>query len=130
MGGPGHRGHGPGGWGGPGGPPDAVLKEAFGLTDAQAASLKTLRETRQASFESLQKQMADGRKALEESLKAEKPDAAKVGNALIAVRGYEKQMPKIEETFKTGFKALLNPEQKKKLAEIDPAQPHAGAGPR
>ena len=116
----GHCGHGPDGMAGPGGQhSDAVLKEAFGLSDAQVAGLKVLGEKRQASVEALHKQMADGRKALEETLKAEKPEPAKVGNALLAVRGYEKQMPKIEETYRAGFKALLTPDQQKKLAELE-----------
>ena len=117
----GYRGFGPGGPGGPHGqmPPDAVLKEAFGFTDAQLASLKTLRETQRASVEALQKQIADGRRVLDEVLNAENPEPAKVGSAMLAVRGAEKQMPKIEETFRTGFKALLTPAQKQKLAEIE-----------
>jgi len=70
---------------GPGGRhSDAVLKEAFGLSDAQVASLKTLGEKRQASVEALHKQMA-----------------------------------KIEETYRAGFKALLTPDQQKKLAELE-----------
>ena len=112
--GPGHRGYGM--------HSDAVLKAAFDLSEAQAAGLKALGEKRQASVEALHKQMADGRKALEEALKAEKPEPAKVGNALLAVRGYEKQMPKIEEAYRAGFKALLTPEQQKKLAEIETAR--------
>jgi Spy/CpxP family protein refolding chaperone len=113
MGGPGRMGR----FGGPGS--DAMLKEAFGLTEAQVASLKTLRETEKSSAEALQKQIADSRKALDEALGAAKPDAQKVGSTLIALRGYEKQLPKVHETFRDGFRAILTPAQKQKLAEAE-----------
>ena len=121
-GGMGHRGGhgGPGMMGRFGGPgSDVMLKEAFGLTDAQMASLKALRETEKSSAEALQKQIADSRKALDEALSAAKPDAQKVGSTLIALRGYEKQGPKVHETFRDGFRALLTPAQKQKLAEAE-----------
>ena len=100
-------------------PPEAALKGVFGLSDSQMASLKSLGETRRASFEALQKKIADGRKALDEALNAASPEAAKVGQALLAVRGLEKQMPKVDESYRSGFKALLNADQKQKLVEIE-----------
>lgn len=106
--------------GGPqaGPPPDRVLVDVLGFTEAQLAQFRQAAETRRTAAEALQKQVAEAEKALGEALKAETPDAAVVGAALLKVESLRKQFAPIEEAFRTGVAGILTAEQRAKLEEI------------
>lgn len=114
---PGPGGPPPGGPGGPGGgpPPEVVLKDALGLSDAQLTQLHTLLDARRQAGEALQQQMQAAQQALAEALNAATPDPATVGAKLLAVRAIEKQFQQVGEAVKTGFDAMLTAEQKTKV---------------
>ena len=106
--------------GGPnaGPPPDRVLVDVLGFTEAQLAQLRQLAETRRAAAETLQKQVGEAEKALGEALRADEPDAATVGAALLKVEALRRQLAPIEETFRDGVAGILTAEQKAKLDGI------------
>ena len=106
--------------GGPqaGPPPDRVLVDVLGFSEAQLGQFRQVAETRRTAAEALQKQVAEAEKALGEALKAEAPDAAAVGAALLKVETLRKQFASIEEAFRTGVAGILTAEQKTKLEEL------------
>ena len=102
--------------GGPGfGPPERVLVEALGLTEAQALKVRQLGETRRTAAEALHRQLAEAEKALDDAARAPSPDAVKVGTAYLKRESLRKQMPTIDEAFRTGVAGLLTPEQAARL---------------
>ena len=117
---------GPGNGPGPGGPPpvmgapspEEVLKDVLGLSDAQLTQLHTLLDSRRTAGEALRTQLENAHKALHDAVEATTPDPAAVGNAVLAVRGLEKQLQTAGDSFKTAFEALLTADQKAKLEAI------------
>lgn len=115
--------------GGPGGgPPDQVLADVLGFTEAQLAQLRTLAEARRASADSLRTQQMEAEKALGDALKASSPDAATVGAALLRVEGLRKQLASLDEGFRTSVAGLLTAEQKTKLESLRAAAAAVQAG--
>jgi Spy/CpxP family protein refolding chaperone len=102
--------------GGP--PPERVLVDVLGVSDAQLAQLHQAAEVRRTAAEALQKQLAEAEKALGDALKAESPDAPTVGAALLKVEGLRKQLLPIEEAFRAAAAAILTAEQKAKVDAI------------
>lgn len=124
---------GPGGPGGPGGPqqgppPDQVLKDVLGFTQAQLDSLQQLLQTRGTAVEALVKQLPAAEKALGDAASASTPDPTKVGTAFLAVQAIHKQIDQVNETFKTGFNNLLTADQQAKVAAIKALQANLMAG--
>lgn len=110
---PGGPGAGPGGPQGP--PPEAILREVLGFTDDQLAALRQLGETRRASVEALQPRIAAAEKALRDLAAAANPDATAVGTAFLDLQALQKQLPAIDEAYRSGFSALLTSEQTAKV---------------
>ncbi len=127
-------GPGPAGPGGPGGPgpqgppPDQVLKDVLGFTQAQLDSLQQLLQTRGTAIEALMKQLPAAEKALADAAGAATPDPTKVGSAFLAVQAIHKQIGQANEAFKTGFNNLLTADQQAKVAAIKALQASLTAG--
>lgn len=114
------QGPGPGGPGGPQGPqqgppPDAVLKEALGFSDAQLQQLQTLLQARGTAMQALQTQIAEAEKAVQTALSATTPDPTAVGTAVIAVKNLRGKGAEIDTAFRGAFEALLTSDQKAKV---------------
>lgn len=110
---PGGPGAGPGGPGGP--PPEVVLREVLGFTDAQVSSLHQLADTRRAAVEALQPQIVAAEKAFRDLVEAASPDPTAVGTAFLSLQALQRQMPAVDEAYRSGFRALLTPEQTAKV---------------
>lgn len=121
----------PAGPGGPqpqGPPPDVVLKEILGFTDAQLTQLHALLDTRRLAAEALQQQIGAAERALAEAMRAEHPDPAHLGDLLLAVDHLRTQMRQVDEAFRTGFDSLLTADQKAAIEEIHALQQKLLAG--
>jgi Spy/CpxP family protein refolding chaperone len=85
--------------------------EALGLTDAQKASLGTLRQDVATTLQPLFEQRRSYHDQIETALEAETPDPAAVGRLVIADHGIAGEIRAAHEQFLTRFQALLTPEQ-------------------
>ncbi len=99
-------------------PPEVVLKDVLGFSEAQLADLHALGDVRRAAIEGLQPQIGEAERALAEALKAHNPDACNVGGKLLAVNALHQQVGQAEEAFRTGFSNLLTADQKAKVEQI------------
>lgn len=115
--------------GGPGGgPPDQVLVDVLGFTEAQLAQVRALAEARRASADALRTQQMEAEKALADALKADSPDAATVGTALLRVEAFRRQAASLDEAFRSGVAGLMTAEQKAKLESLRAAAAAVQAG--
>lgn len=130
--GPARRGAGPGGSGF--GPDGGRLAERLGLTDAQKAQLKALREKNRDAMKPLLQSARQAREAFRTALEAESPDAAAVGQAALAMHAAEAEVQAAHEAHREEFKAILDPEQREKLERAEKDGPRRfgrrGFGPR
>ncbi|MGN0833995.1 MAG: Spy/CpxP family protein refolding chaperone [Kiritimatiellia bacterium] len=93
------------------------LAEKLGLSEAQAAKLKALRED-QGRMRSLHEQIRKGMERQTELLKAEKIDEAAVMAAIDAVFEARKAIAKEQTGRLIAAKAILTPEQIKQAQEL------------
>jgi Spy/CpxP family protein refolding chaperone len=96
-------------------PPEALLKDAFGLSDAQLASLKTLLDTQRQAVQAILPQLAAAEKALGDAVQASNPDPSQLGTLLLAVKGFRDQIRQADAAVAAGFRGLLTADQQKKL---------------
>ncbi len=107
---------------GPGGPrgPEMspqMLAEFLDLTEAQISAAQALRDAARATIEPLHATMQTNREALEAAVKA--GDAAKAGTLAVANYQIAQQIKAARDASRTKFEALLNAEQKAKLAILE-----------
>lgn len=118
--------------GGPfGQPPDpaAAFKAALDLTDAQAAAVQALQQTRRERAKTIMAEVDAKRQALEALLNATTPDPTGVGNAAIAMRAAEKKMEAEHTWFIAELKKLLTGAQQTTLDNLIAARsPIPGLG--
>ena len=125
---------GPGGPGGPGGgpqagaPPEAVLKDALGLTDEQVTALKAALDTRKQAADALMPQLRDAERALADALKAASPDAAQLGSLLLNAQAIRTQLDQVNEAFKAAVTKLLTAAQQQRVTDILTLQKSLQAG--
>jgi Spy/CpxP family protein refolding chaperone len=100
------------------GPPDRVLVDVLAFTEAQLVQLRQLGEARRTAADALQAQVIEAEAALGTALRADAPDAATVGAALLKVEALRRQFTAIDEVFRTGVAGMLTVEQKAKLETI------------
>lgn len=94
--------------------PPQLLAEFLDLSDAQITQAQALRETLHSSTQSVREQLRANREEIEAAVAA--GDAAKAGQLLVASAALRAQLKTAHDTFKAGFEAMLNAEQKAKFA--------------
>jgi Spy/CpxP family protein refolding chaperone len=104
-GGPGDRGFGPS--------PQQLraLFDYLDLTPQQAAAARGVFADARTAAEPLVAQVRDLRQQLEDLLAAANPDAAAVGQAVVAAHGVRGQLSDLRARTESDFRALLTPEQ-------------------
>ena len=117
----------PGGLVGPSGmmPPPAAanyqaLKQALGLTDAQAQQLQELQRKRQEATQAIYRQISDKQKQLNDMLASPSPNATSLGQLDIDIANLRKQIgagPSVHDE----AMAILNDGQKAKLTDLQNA---------
>ena len=110
---------GPGGPNGPGGPPLGMIAQHLGLSEEQKTQLKAIHEKQMEATKPLMQTAGESAAAFEKALEADSPDPAALGQAAIAMRNARRQ---VEAAHQAGFeeiKALLTPEQRAKVEEME-----------
>lgn len=97
-------------------PPEAILKTALGLTDAQLAGLRALEEARATAIASIQPQLQSAQGQLAAALTSPAPDAAAVGQLVLAINGLQQHVAQIQQTTRESFAAVLTDDQRSQLA--------------
>jgi len=123
AGGPGRRGG--DGWG-RGGERGARIAEKLGLTDAQAAELKALREDLQTDVGDIKVQIDAKRAQIQELWKAPATDRAKILAAHKEIGALEQQIAELHVDHVFAVKGKLTPEQFTKFLEL--RKGHFGTG--
>jgi len=99
-------------------PPEAILHEVLGLTDAQMTSLQQLEQARQATVQPLLPQLAQAQQGVAAALNADPGDPLAIGNAMLAVRNLQRQIEQAQTTLNEGFLALLTDAQRTQVQQI------------
>lgn len=121
-------GPGPGPVPAPGTPPaPTALKEFLGLTDAQVQQLIDLRKSVPEAMKPFAEQLREKAAALREEMQKTNPDPAKVGQLTVEMKQIRERMRAEHQKFDDQAKALLTPDQKAKLAELEAAMKLAPA---
>jgi Spy/CpxP family protein refolding chaperone len=94
------------------------LSRVLDLTADQTAGAKPLAEALKAKVEPLQDSARQQRKALHDLLEAPAPDAAQVGQAVLALHETREQAKAAMQEFDRGFTDLLTPEQQARFAAL------------
>ncbi len=123
------------GAGGPGGPGGRAGGEALanylGLTDAQKAAARALREELHATVEPLAESERAIRESIHQALESGSRDAAAIGNLMLQAHDVRGQIKAAHDTFDAAFEALLTADQKTKFAcfkSVREALPGGGPG--
>jgi len=104
------------------------IASVLNLTDAQKASAKQLHADLWAQAEPLMTKMRQQHEELKTLLDGANPDAAEIGQKVIAAHDTRKQLKALHEQFADKFSALLNADQKAKFQELRQRFEH-GDGP-
>jgi len=125
---------------GPGGPgphdrefgrgfgPGPRFAEALGLSDDQKAQLEALRAKQREAMKPLLDTVRQAHEALRQTMEADSPDPATVGQAALALHAAEKKLRAAHEASFSDVKAILTPEQQAKLEQMKEKGPHRGPG--
>jgi len=103
-------------------PPDQLLKDVLGFSQAQLDSLNQGLTARHQAVMALQPQIAEADKAFRDALNAATPDASAIGTAALRLQTLQKQMRTLDDQFRTFFDGLLTADQKTKVASIKALQ--------
>ena len=96
--------------------------EYLGLTEAQRASWRALLEKQREQMEPLRAEGREMGARLRQALDAEAPEAATVGEAMLAVKAHRQKARAQHEAFEQQLRALLSPEQQQKLDAMKAAR--------
>lgn len=108
-------------------PAPTALKEFLGLTDAQVQQLTTLRRTLPDVMRPFAEQLREREQALREEMQKSNPDPARVGRLMVEMKQIRDNMQTARQRLDDQAKALLTPEQRTKLAQLEAAQKLAPA---
>jgi Spy/CpxP family protein refolding chaperone len=112
---------------GPPRPPHERLGAMLGLTSEQQAAWDAARRDADPSLRGLHEQASGLRREIGALLDQPGPDAALVGQRMIALHEIEGRARKAREALDEKLVALLTPEQKTKYEAFKAAMPHPGA---
>ena len=96
----------------------AHLAKALDLTESQQTAARQLHQEAAAKAKPLREQHREQMAEVHELLDTASPDPTVVGQKMIAAHATRDQIKAIHEDIMTRFSALLNAEQKAKLAEL------------
>lgn len=108
-------------------PAPTALKEFLGLTDTQVQQLIDLRKSLPDVMKPFAGQIREKQQALREEMQKTNPDPAKVGQLMVEMKQVRENMRAAREKQDEQAKALLTPDQKTKLAQLEAAQKLAPA---
>lgn len=100
-------------------PPEVVLMHVLDLSEDQVREIQRLVEERRAAIEPMSMEIHFLHESLAELLHGESPDPLEVGEIVLAVRGYEKEIAQHQENFKEGFRSMLTLEQMERVGHIN-----------
>lgn len=100
--------------------PDA-LKQTLGLSDAQVEQLRGLRREQAQAARPQLEQMKEKQRALAEAMKADNPDPAVVGRLMVELKQARTAARPERAALREKALAVLTPDQKAKLAELEKA---------
>lgn len=111
-------------------PPRFVLQRILNLEDDQLEAIQALRSDFKAAAEPVRDQMKAASKALSDLLSNDSPDAAAVGEQVIALRNLRQEIRVTRADLGAAFEALLTGEQLERLEEWrnQPRRGRWGAG--
>jgi Spy/CpxP family protein refolding chaperone len=102
--------------GGPrGGHPQAALKNALDLTDAQVTAITALMQNQRSSMETVRNEIQQKRTNLDTLLSAASPSPVDVGNAAIALHASEAKIKAARDSLISQIKQQLTADQQQKL---------------
>ncbi|HVS02017.1 MAG TPA: periplasmic heavy metal sensor [Thermoanaerobaculia bacterium] len=104
-------------------PPHVVVAEFLGLTDEQREAWAAIREEARAAIAPLVEELRGQEEALHELLATPDPDPAAVGALVLAIRELRQAIRVEEQEAVAAFLALLDDEQRGKLARLRRAAP-------
>ena len=99
----------------------AFLTKALNLTADQQASVQKLHQDLMAKAQPLMQQHHQQMADVKTLLDGVNPDAAEIGQKTIAAHATLQQLKSLHEDFKTKLTALLTPDQKTKLQQMEQA---------
>jgi Spy/CpxP family protein refolding chaperone len=97
----------------------AFLTKALGLTADQQASVKTLHQDLMAKAQPLMQQHRQQMSEVKSLLDGVNPNAAEIGQKVINAHATRLQLKALHDDFKTKLTALLTPDQKTKLQQME-----------
>src|SRR4051812_31425979 len=106
----------------------AYMTKALNLTADQQAAAKKLHADLMAKAEPLMAQHHQQQAELKTLLDGVNPNATEIGQKAIAAHATELQLKAMHEDLKAKFTALLTPDQKTKLAQLEASHPHGHHG--
>ena len=98
-----------------------AAKEALGLRDEQVTQLLELRKQQREALAPIFQQMREKRTALREALQAGSPDATAIGNLVVGTQSLRKKVQESNDNFRAQAVAVLDDQQKAKLAKLKEA---------
>lgn len=104
-----------------------ALKTELGLTDDQVTQLRALRRKQAEEMKTVGQQMRDEGKRLRELMASSGPDPAAVGKQTLALRALREQARAKRGAFQEQARALLTPQQRDKLKEMEASRDLAPA---
>lgn len=104
----------------------AFLTKALNLTADQQAAVTKLGQDLQAKAQPLMQQHRQQMSEIKTLLDGVNPDATEIGQKTIAAHSTMQQLKSLHDDFKTKLTALLTPDQKTKLQQME--QAHHGHG--
>lgn len=105
----------------------SFLTKALNLTADQQTSVQKLHQDLMAKAQPLMQQHRQQMAEVKTLLDGVNPDATEIGQKTIAAHATLQQLKSLHEDFKTKLAALLTPDQKTKLQQME--QAHAGHTP-
>lgn len=107
----------------------AFLTKTLNLTADQQASVKTLHQDLMTKAQPLMQQHHQQMAEIKTLLDGVNPNAAEIGQKVINAHATQLQLKSLHDGFKTRLTALLTPDQKAKLQQMEQAhQGHASFG--
>lgn len=104
-----------------------ALKASIGLTDAQAQQLRELRKQQVEAVRPGLQQIREKRQALAEAMRGDNPDPVQVGRLMVEEKKLRQTIREGQTGYREKAQAVLTPEQKTKLQELQQAGRRAGA---